>query len=126
MAATVIPILSTPDVERLRTFYTQLFAASETTRVPDDGPIFYLGLRIGGSEIGIVARDDANTGSARATGQRMLLSIDVAEVDSSLERVESLGGHALGPANDMPWGQRVAHIEDPDGNAVNLTQQLDE
>ena len=126
MPATVIPILSTPDVERLRTFYTQLFAASEATRVPDDGPIFYLGLRIGGSEIGIVARDDANTGSARTTGQRMLLSIDVAEVDSSLERVESLGGRTLGPPNDMPWGQRVAHIEDPDGNAVNLTQQLNE
>ena len=24
----------------------------------------------------------------------------------------------------MPWGQRIAHIKDPDGNAVNLTQQL--
>jgi hypothetical protein len=24
----------------------------------------------------------------------------------------------------MPWGQRVAHIKDPDGNVVNLTQQL--
>ena len=27
----------------------------------------------------------------------------------------------LGPPNDMPWGQRVAHIQDPDGNTVNLT-----
>jgi predicted enzyme related to lactoylglutathione lyase len=24
----------------------------------------------------------------------------------------------------MPWGQRVAHIADPDGNVVNLTQTL--
>ncbi|WP_245160258.1 hypothetical protein [Blastococcus sp. CT_GayMR20] len=29
-----------------------------------------------------------------------------------------------GPADDMPWGQRVAHIKDPDGNVPNLTQQL--
>jgi len=30
----------------------------------------------------------------------------------------------LGPPNDMPWGQRVAHILDPDGNTVNLTEPL--
>jgi hypothetical protein len=24
----------------------------------------------------------------------------------------------------MPWGQRVAHISDPDGNDVNLTQPI--
>jgi predicted enzyme related to lactoylglutathione lyase len=54
----------------------------------------------------------------------MLLSIDVADVDALLPRVEALGGTATGGANDMPWGQRVAHIKDPDGNVVNLTQTL--
>ena len=54
----------------------------------------------------------------------MLLSIEVPDVDALLPRVEGLGGEAPGPANDMPWGQRVAHIKDPDGNVVNLTQQL--
>jgi hypothetical protein len=24
----------------------------------------------------------------------------------------------------MPWGQRVAHIADPDGNVVNLTESI--
>jgi predicted enzyme related to lactoylglutathione lyase len=24
----------------------------------------------------------------------------------------------------MPWGQRVAHIQDPDGNTVNLSQPI--
>jgi predicted enzyme related to lactoylglutathione lyase len=55
---------------------------------------------------------------------RVLLSIDVADVDALLPRVQALGGSAPGPANDMPWGQRVAHITDPDGTVVNLTQQL--
>lgn len=54
----------------------------------------------------------------------MLLSVAVADVNELVGRVEELGGQVLGPANDMPWGQRVAHIKDPDGNAVNLTQQL--
>ena len=30
----------------------------------------------------------------------------------------------LGPPNDMPWGQRVAHIQDPDGNTVDLTERI--
>ena len=55
---------------------------------------------------------------------RMLLSIEVPDVDALLPKVEGLGGTATSEANDMPWGQRVAHIKDPDGNVVNLTQQL--
>jgi predicted enzyme related to lactoylglutathione lyase len=54
----------------------------------------------------------------------MLISIDVKDVDGLLGQVEALGGRVLGPPNDMPWGQRVAHVQDPDGNAVNLTQNL--
>lgn len=55
---------------------------------------------------------------------RMLLSIEVTDVDALLPRVQALGGHAGSGANDMPWGQRVAHVEDPNGNVVNLTHQL--
>ena len=44
-----------------------------------------------------------------------------AHVDAALAQVESLGGQAPARANDMPWGQRVAHVKDPDGNAANPT-----
>ncbi len=54
----------------------------------------------------------------------MLLSVNVENVDALLERVAAAGGKVLGPANDMPWGHRVAHIKDPDGNAVNLTRTI--
>ncbi len=72
--------------------------------------------------------DDLGSSSARpscpATRGACLLSIDVPDVDALLPQVERLGGTATSGANDMPWGQRVAHIKDPDGNVVNLTQQL--
>jgi len=54
----------------------------------------------------------------------MLISVEVDDVDARLAQVEALGGQAPGAANDMPWGQRVAHVEDPDGNVVNLTRTL--
>ena len=51
---------------------------------------------------------------------RMLLSIEVPDVDVLLPRVAELGGESTSGANDMPWGQRVAHIKDPDGNVLIL------
>jgi predicted enzyme related to lactoylglutathione lyase len=119
MSSSVQPILVTRDLERLTGFYRSLLGAVETQRVPPEGPTFFVGLRVGDSDLGVVADADAPEGP-----QRMLLSIDVREVDALLPRVEELGGHVEGPPNDMPWGQRVAHVQDPDGNAVNLTQQL--
>jgi predicted enzyme related to lactoylglutathione lyase len=88
--------------------------------VPEDGPAFYVGLRVGDSELGLVA--DAE-GAAGAAG-RILLSIAVEDVDSLLAQVTPLGGSVRGQPNNMPWGQRVAHIADPDGNTVNLTQPV--
>jgi predicted enzyme related to lactoylglutathione lyase len=118
--STVQPIIVTPDIERLLRFYTTLLGATETERYPAEGPVFYIGLRLGDSDLGLTA--DQNV--AAGTTGRVLLSIDVPEVDPLLGQVEALGGEVRGAANDMPWGQRVAHIKDPDGNAVNLTQQL--
>jgi predicted enzyme related to lactoylglutathione lyase len=41
-----------------------------------------------------------------------------------LPTVESAGGTVQGQPKDMPWGQRVAHVLDPDGNMLNLTTRL--
>ena len=115
MPSSVTPMIVTHDLERLARFYTGVAGALETSRPPDDGPTFHLGLRIGDSELGIVS--DGSVEGAPAG--RVLLSIEVPDVDAALARVESLGGQAPAPANDMPWGQRVAHVQDPDGNAVD-------
>ena len=118
MTSAITPILVSTDVERLAAFYQELFAAERTLRVPDDGPVFYQGLRIGESDLGLVADERSDPQASKG----FVLSIEVADVDATLARVEALGGRAPSPPNDMPWGQRVAHISDPEGNAVNLTR----
>jgi predicted enzyme related to lactoylglutathione lyase len=120
MPSTIQPIIVTPDLDRLLAFYTELLGARELMRFPDDGPVFYIGLALGDSEFGLSTNDSVVAGE---TG-RVLLSFEVADVNGLLPKVAALGGTATSDANDMPWGQRVAHIKDPDGNAVNLTQQL--
>nr|WSS59786.1 VOC family protein [Streptomyces sp. NBC_01177]WSS66886.1 VOC family protein [Streptomyces sp. NBC_01175] len=118
--STIQPVILTADQDVLLGFYTKLFGAEETFRVPEKGPAFYRGLRIGDTDLGLVAKTDLETGAA----PRMLLSIGVDDVDETLGRVEALGGSVRSGPNDMPWGQRVAHIQDPDGNPVNLTQPI--
>jgi predicted enzyme related to lactoylglutathione lyase len=125
MPATVQPVIVTPTVPLLLAFYKALLGAVEISRVPEDGPAFYVGLQIGNAELGIVTDGEADI----AAPQRILLNVNVGDlavgsVEDLLEHVEVLGGKVLGPPNDMPWGQRVAHILDPDGNTVNLTEPI--
>jgi predicted enzyme related to lactoylglutathione lyase len=87
MANSIQPVIMTVDLNRLLAFYTELLGATQTSRVPEDGPAFYVGLRVGDSELGLVA--DAE-GAAGAAG-RILLSIAVEDVDSLLAPGEGSG-----------------------------------
>ncbi|MFC9759344.1 VOC family protein [Streptomyces sp. NPDC056921] len=118
--STIQPVILTADQDVLLDFYTKLFGAEEIFREPAEGPAFYLGLRIGDTDLGLVTRTNPGTGAE----PRILLSIGVDDVEETLGRVAALGGTVRSGPNDMPWGQRVAHIQDPDGNPVNLTQPI--
>jgi predicted enzyme related to lactoylglutathione lyase len=117
---TVRAMLITPDLDRLLTFYGRLLGAREVERMPAEGPAFYVGLRLGDSDLGLVADGSADLSAP----QRTILSVEVPDVDGLLDQVTELGGTVLSPPSDMPWGQRVVHLRDPDGNAVNLTQEI--
>ena len=125
MPTTVQPVIVTPSIPLLLAFYKALLGAVEISRVPEDGPAFYVALQIGNADLGVVADGDAYTDAP----QLILLNVNVADlgvgrVAGLLEHVEALGGRVLGPPSDMPWGQRVAHIQDPDGNTINLTEPI--
>jgi predicted enzyme related to lactoylglutathione lyase len=120
LMTSIQPIVSTPDLPRLRTFYEKVLGATQTLRVPEQGPEFYVELRIGETALGLVQEDDTQIGAP----VRVILSADVPDVDALLPIVESAGGTVPGQPNDMPWGQRVAHVLDPDGNMLNLTRWL--
>ncbi|MCR3749185.1 VOC family protein [Lentzea californiensis] len=115
----VQPIIVTPDLDRAQAFYSQVLGAAEVLRYPAEGPVFFKTLKIGDGELGLVVQETDVSLPAR-----IVLSIDVEDVDAVLPLVEAAGGRVRGPANDMPWGQRVAHVFDPDGNPVNLTQKI--
>ena len=89
MPATVQPVIVTPSLPLLLAFYKALLGAVEISRMPEDGPAFYVGLQIGNAELGVVADGDADV----TAPQRILLNVNVADLgvgdlEGLLEHIE--------------------------------------
>jgi hypothetical protein len=82
MPATLQPVIVTPSLPLLLAFYKALLGAVEISRMPEDGPAFYVGLQIGNAELGMVADGDADV----AAPQRILLNVNVADLGSGTWR----------------------------------------
>ena len=119
MANSIQPVIMTADLNRLLAFYTELLGATQTSRVPGV-------VRSSMWASASVTLNWASWLTPRALPVPLAgsSSVSIEDVDSLLARVKALGGSVRGQPNNMPWGQRVAHIADPDGNTVNLTQPV--
>lgn len=110
------PILSTGDLGRLVGFYRAAFDAERTYGFAgEDGKDVFVTLALGGITLGI-GREDAPQGSHGRTA----LWFYVDDVDESYRRVLDAGGVSESEPTDMPWGERVARVRDPDGLVLNL------
>jgi lactoylglutathione lyase len=116
MASRLFPMLSAEDFAASVSFYAAL-GGEEAYRFPEDDPVFVT-LRFGESELGIGAlRGEPIHGRPQrpAAGHRIELCLYVDDVDATAARAP-----AIVEPQDMPWGERIAYIEDPDGNLVML------
>ena len=58
-------------------------------------------------------------------GDRLLLSVEVDDLDHEVERLRGQGVEIVaGPRDESSWGLRVAYIRDPDGTLLELMRQL--
>ncbi len=59
---------------------------------------------------------DAGSGKA-------VLSFDVPDVDSLVDRLTNLGAQIVKPPQTHPWGLRSVWVKDPEGNILSLRCQ---
>lgn len=126
-AKKLFPMLSAENVAASLSFYGDLLGGVEEFRFPEDDPVFYT-LKLGESEIGIGGVSDApmhGRPQRPATGHRIELCVYVEDVDRLVAAAKSRDVPVRSEPADMPWGERVAFIEDPDGNPVMLITELD-
>ncbi|GGK76142.1 VOC family protein [Streptomyces flaveus] len=113
------PVVHTRQVSAVAAFYEQLGFARHTQH-PDAGEPGFVGLRRGPAEIAVSGiSPPAPRGDHSANGgDRWEMFVFVEEVDAAVERLRRAGAPVLSEPVDMPWGERVAYVTDPDGNRV--------
>ena len=114
------PVIYTKDVPRLVAFYEQL-GFVVTFRHPPDSDDGYASLSRDGSDLGIVNADFPRDTIGVELGDRPRFEMFV-YVEGLDAVVDGLGAPVLQPPTDMPWGERLAYVTDPDGNPVALAQ----
>jgi lactoylglutathione lyase len=108
------PIIYAADVGRSATFYEDAFGFERTFEW--DGPEGrFIALKRRGSDLGI------GEGEGRG-GFELCIYVD--DTDAAAERLRELGAREVSPPTDMPWNERLAYFEDPDGHKLHVTMRL--
>ena len=122
MALRAFPVIYARAVERVADFYRQL-GFEEYVRFPgSDGAAGYIGLRRDAAELAITTEQSPRilAGVEPGPGPRHELFVYVGDVDATIDGLRTAGTAVLREAADMPWGERVGFVADPEGNVVSL------
>lgn len=122
MSRRAFPVLYAKDVERVAGFYVRL-GFQEHFRLPaEGGAAGFIGLRREGSELAVTTEDSprALAGVEPGPGPRHELFVYVDDVDATLAQLRDAGATVLREPADMPWGERLGFVGDPEGNVVTL------
>jgi lactoylglutathione lyase len=123
------PILYAEDPEHSVRFYCDLLDFEVVYRWPAEGALEFAFLRLEPLGIGVVARSAPENllGRSPVTGSppRFELCIYADDVDRAAEDLVNGGATLLTAPADQPWGERIAYVEDPDGNPIQVTARLE-
>ena len=114
------PVVYVRDVARAAAFW-ELFGFQRRYAFPADDP-GYVSLRRDDCDVAVTnaawARDQY--GLTLGDGPRFEMFVYVGDVDDVVATLEGHGVPVLRVPADMPWGERMATVLDPDGNPVSL------
>ena len=118
------PVTYASDVEAAASFW-ELLGFRRHVQLPTEGEVGYVGLlRDDGGELAVTHHQWAadRYGLAPGEGPRFEMYVYVEDLDATMERLAQAGVRTLRQAEDMPWGERIATVTDPEGNPVALCQ----
>jgi uncharacterized glyoxalase superfamily protein PhnB len=124
-AGDVFPIINCADLTAAREFYVTVFGGVQAYQFPESGEPVYLTLTIGAGQVALgIGTVPAAYGETPlpATGHAVDLCIYVPDLDATVDRALSAGGTVPVEPADMPWGERVAYVRDPEGTMILVIQ----
>ncbi len=116
------PVLYAKDVELVAAFYGGLGFEEHFRMAGQDGSAGFVALDRDGAELAVVTEDSPRmlAGVDPGPGPRHELFVYVEDVDATVTRLREAGTRVVREAADMPWGERVAIVAEPEGNMVSL------
>lgn len=126
MVTRAFPVIYATDVERAAQFW-ELLGFRRHFQLPAEGDPGYVGLRSDESaaEIAVTHAEWAvdRYGLSMGDGPRFEMYIYVADLDGTVKKLAESDAPVLRDPEEMPWGERIASVADPEGNPVALCQQ---
>lgn len=122
MATRAFPVLYAKNVEQVAAYYSGLGFVEQVRLPGQDGSPGFIGLRRDGAELAVTTEDSPRmlAGVEPRPGPRHELFVYVDDVDATVDAMRAGEGRVLREPADMPWGERVAYVADPEGNVVAL------
>lgn len=118
MFTELFPIVTTADMTRALRFYRDILEGTVTHEIPDaDGNPVYVGIDFGLSHMGLGQKVEAG-----AAGP-ISLWIQAADCDAAVERLRQNDIKIVDGPRNMPSGERVARVLDPDGNEIIISER---
>ncbi len=122
------PILYVESVARAVDFYGGLLGFETVySSPPGDKPAF-VSMRLPSGDKLAVSLNSFDPGHGLplddVTGRPFELCVEVSDMDEAMGELTSRAVSVLSEARDMPWGERVAYVADPDGNPVHIRGPL--
>ncbi|MEN3281629.1 MAG: hypothetical protein V7607_2769 [Solirubrobacteraceae bacterium] len=110
------------DVEAVAGFYTRLGFVEHVRMPGQDGAVGFVGLRRDNAELAVTTEDSPRVlaGVEPGPGPRHELFVYVDDVDGTVATLLAAGVSVVREPVDMPWGERVGFVADPEGNLVSL------
>ena len=119
--ATVVPVLSYPDVRAAVAFLTAAFGFAERTRIGEDHRA-QMAIGDDGAVIVAGARNDRRPPSPG--GCSHAIRIRVGDVEAAFARAREHGAVVIEEPVDRPYGERDCTLEDPAGHRWQLAETV--
>ena len=124
MTLRAFPVVYASDVEAVASFWG-LLGFRRHVQLPPEGEPGYVGLtREGGGELAVTHEQWAfdRYRLSPGSGPRFEMYVYVDDLEAMLAQLIDANVMVLCEAEDMPWGERIATVADPEGNPVALCQ----
>lgn len=126
MVSRALAVVYASDVEREVRFW-ELVGFRRHFKLPADGEPGYVGLRSDDSAAELAVTDARwaidRYGLSMSDGARFEMYLYVSDLEALVQRLADADVPILREPEDMPWGERIATVADPEGNPVALCQQ---